>query len=87
MAAQAVAPDGTWLTLAETGAALRLSATTIWRMFGDGDLPGFRACSAHRIPAAFVADAIEVMQAGGQIDIREFGRQWSARSVAAGESA
>lgn len=87
MAAPAVAPDGVWLTPAETGRQLRICAMTVVRMLLDGDIPGFRARTAYRIPAAFVADAVAAIREGGSIDIAEFGRQWKARSLTASEAA
>ena len=87
MAAPAVAPDGIWLTPAETGRRLRISAMTVIRMLQAGDIPGFRARTAYRVPAAFVADAVAAIREGGSIDIGEFGRQWNARSLTASEVA
>ncbi|MGO9079095.1 MAG: hypothetical protein ACLQDY_08640, partial [Streptosporangiaceae bacterium] len=83
MAAKAVAPDGSWLTPGEAGAQLRLSPITIGRMFADEDIPGFRARSAIRIPAAFVADFLDIVRSGGQVNIRDFGRQWKAQQEVA----
>jgi excisionase family DNA binding protein len=82
MTAQAVAPDGTWLTAAEAAATLRVSPVTIIRMFADGDIPGHRARSAYRFPAAFVADLLTAIGSGRSVDIREFGRQWRAEAPA-----
>jgi hypothetical protein len=79
MTAPAVSPDGIWLTIAETAAELRLSDTTVWRIADR--LPGFRAGTARRILAAFVADAKAAISAGESIDLVEYARQWKSRGV------
>lgn len=77
MAAQAVAPDGVWLTFEEAAAALRLSPVTVARMFHAGEIGGIAARCAYRIPAAFVADVIAASKSA-KVDIAEFWREWSA---------
>ena len=81
-----VSPDGLWMTVGETGTALRLSDITVARMFDAGDLPGFKARSAIRIYAAFVADALAAIRAGATIDITAFAREWTAVNVPAQEA-
>ena len=82
MAAQAVAPDGVWLTLEETGKALRLSPVTVGRMFHAGEIPGIRARSAYRISAAFVADVLAAARTGAMVDLAEFAQAWTAGEAA-----
>ena len=73
-----------WLSVASTASMLGVSPLTIYRMFNDGDLPGFRARTAIRIPDGFVADALAAIRASGQgIDLAEFGRQWAMKASTA----
>jgi len=79
----AIADD--WMDLAEAAPALGFDADTILRLIHEGDMPamqirGKRRTSC-RLPRTLVEEARQRVLAGGQVELREFARQWSARNA------
>lgn len=81
MPEQAVGED--WMSTTQAGGKLGYSATSIWRLCRDGDLPNMRAGKEFRVPAQLVKDACDAVRAGGSIDLVEFAREWAARNALA----
>lgn len=77
---------GTWMTPANVAAALGVKPATVYRAFHAGDIPGHKIRSAYRIPAAFVAGLLAVIDGGGQVNVATFGRQWRAPELEAAGS-
>lgn len=87
---QAVAPvaSGDWIGLADAAAALGFDSDVLLRLVRDGDLPAIqvrgrgKSRTAHRLPARLIAEARQLVFSGGQVELREFARQWAARNSA-----
>jgi hypothetical protein len=75
--------DDDWVDTAYAGARLGFSTVTIWRMAKAGLIPSMRAGSARRIPRLFVEDARAAVMSGGQVELRDFARQWAAQGTPA----
>lgn len=90
--AQVTAPaaDGDWIGLAEAALALGFDSDVILRLIRDGDMPAIQIRgkqgnrTAHRLPRRLIDEARRMVFTGGQVELREFARQWSARNATAG---
>lgn len=75
-----------WVDVGEAATRLGFDAGTILRLIQEGALPAIqiagRARTAHRLPRSLVEEARRVVFAGGQVELREFARQWASRNVA-----
>lgn len=84
----AIKLDGDWVGLADASLALGFDSDVILRLIHDGDLPAIqvrgkgKSRTAHRLPARLIAEARQLVFAGGQVELREFARQWAARNSA-----
>lgn len=76
------AADDDWVDTAYAGTRLGFSTVTIWRMAKAGHIPSMRAGSARRIPRRFVEDARAAVMSGGQVELRDFARQWDVNGTA-----
>ncbi len=78
--------DGEWIDVGDAAARLGFDAATLLRLIEDGDMPWIgikgRQRTARRIPRLLVEEARRVVFAGGQVELREFARQWAARNAA-----
>jgi len=80
--------NGDWIGLADAAVALGFDSDVILRLIHDGDMPAIqvrgrgKSRTAHRLPARLVADARRLVFSGGQVELREFARQWAARNTA-----
>jgi excisionase family DNA binding protein len=82
-AREGIADD--WMDLADASDALGFDSDTILRLIHDGDMPamqirGKRRTSC-RLPRRLVDEAYAAVMSGGQVELREFARQWSARNA------
>jgi hypothetical protein len=82
--ADTITGDADWMDLADAAARLGFDAGTILRLIQEGDIPvmqlrGARR-TAHRLPTALVNEARRTVFAGGQVELREFAKQWAARN-------
>ncbi len=79
-------PADEWMDLGVAAARLGFDAGTILRLIQDGDMPAIQLRgakrTAHRLPRSLVEEARRVVFTGGQVELREFGRQWAARNAA-----
>jgi hypothetical protein len=77
---------GDWVGVADASLALGFDSDVILRLIHDGDLPAIqvrgkgKGRTAHRLPARLIADARQLVFSGGQVELREFARQWAARN-------
>lgn len=87
MNGQVAAPviDGDWIGLADAALALGFDSDVILRLIRDGDMPAIqirgKRRTAHRLPRRLVDEARRMVFTGGQVELREFARQWSARNA------
>lgn len=65
----------------EVARTLGVSEMTIRRAYSSGFIPGITFGTSCRILAAFVVALIAEAEAGRQIKVEDFGRQWSARNA------
>lgn len=76
-----------WMDLADAAPRLGFDAGTILRLIQDGDMPAIQLRgqkrTAHRLPTALVNEARRRVFTGGQVELREFARQWAARNATA----
>lgn len=77
---------GEWMDLPDAAVRLGFDAGTILRLIQDGDMPAMQLRggkrTAHRLPTALINEARQRVLAGGQVELREFARQWAARNAA-----
>jgi hypothetical protein len=77
-----------WVDVAYASRRTGFSAVAILRLIQDGDMPAMQVRSfkrtSHRLPRRLVDEAYAAVMAGGQVELREFARQWSARNATAG---
>jgi excisionase family DNA binding protein len=66
----------------EVARTLGVSEMTIRRAYAAGVISGITFGTSCRILAAFVASLVAEAEAGRQVKVEEFGRQWPVRSVA-----
>ncbi len=75
-----------WMDLRVAAAQLGFDAGTLLRLIQDGDMPAMQVRgqkrTAHRLPRSLVDEARQTVFAGGQVELREFARQWAARNAA-----
>lgn len=73
------------LTLEETAKRLRVSRSTVDRAVRAGELPVIKFRGTFRLPAAFVERLIADAEAGSQVVVEDYARDWiAAVSTAAG---
>jgi excisionase family DNA binding protein len=66
----------------EAARVLGVSDMTIRRAYAAGVIPGITFGTSCRVLRAFVASLIAAAEAGQQIKVEEFGRQWAERNSA-----
>jgi hypothetical protein len=75
-----------WIEVGDAASMLGYDADTILRLVRDESWPSIgiagKRRTARRIPRALVTEARQRVFAGGQVELREFARQWSARNAA-----
>jgi hypothetical protein len=84
---QVVAIEDEWMDLTVAANRLGYDSATLLRLIADGDLPVMQVRgkqrTAHRVPRDLVEQARRVVFAGGQVELREFARQWAALNAKA----
>lgn len=84
----AAKPASEWVTVDEVAERLPFSASLISQLIRDGVMPSIRIAgakrSSHRIPRRLVEDAYAAVMAGGQVELRDFCRSWTARNATEG---
>ena len=80
------ADEDEWVDVVAASKRLGYDSATILRLIQDGDIPVLQVAgrkrTANRIPRALVDEARRLVFAGGQVELRAFARQWSARNQA-----
>ncbi len=71
-----------FMRVREVARALDVSEMTIRRAYAAGVIPGITFGTSCRVLRAFVVGLIAAAEAGQQISVEEFGRQWKAREAA-----
>jgi excisionase family DNA binding protein len=71
-----------FMPVREVARTLGVSEMTIRRAYAAGVIPGITFGASCRVLAAFVAALIAEAEAGRQIKVEDFGRQWSVRNAA-----
>jgi hypothetical protein len=81
-------PLSEWVDLGYMADKTGFDEVTLRRMIDSGDLPAMQVASTqrtfHKIPRRLVDEAYSAVMAGGQVELRAFCRQWSARNAAPG---
>jgi hypothetical protein len=86
---QVVAITDEWVDLTVAANRLGFDSATLLRLIQEGDFPAIqvrgkgRKRTAHRVPADLIEKARRIVFAGGQVELREFARQWAAQNVKA----
>jgi len=84
MGSRASAEAADWVDVAYASRRTGFSAVAILRLITDGDMPAMqvraRKRTTHRLPRRLVDEAHAAVMAGGQVELREFARQWAARN-------
>jgi hypothetical protein len=85
-AATAERPASEWVTVNDASARLGFSRELIALLIRDGDMPSMRLAGStgrarHRIPRRLVEDVCAVVMSGGQVELRDFCRTWTARNA------
>ena len=74
-----------WVDLSYASERTGFSSVAILRLIQDGDMPAMQVRGAerttHRLPRRLVDEAYAAVMSGGQVELREFARQWSARNA------
>jgi hypothetical protein len=74
-----------WADIAYAAEQTGFSSVLILGLIESGDMPAMQVKAskrtAHRIPRRLVDEARDTVMAGGQVELREFARQWSARNA------
>lgn len=87
MGRRANARSADWVDVAYASGRTGFSHVAILRLIADGDMPAMqvraRKRTTHRIPRRLVDEAVAAVMAGGQVELREFARQWVARNATA----
>jgi excisionase family DNA binding protein len=65
----------------EVARALDVSEMTIRRAYAAGVIPGITFGTSCRVLRAFVVSLIAAVEAGQQISVEEFARQWSQHNA------
>ena len=85
MGSRASAESADWVDVAYASDRTGFSDVAILRLIQDGDMPAMQVRAAkrtsHRIPRRLVDEAHAAVMAGGQVELREFARQWATRNV------
>jgi hypothetical protein len=85
MGSRASADAADWVDIAYASQQTGFSDVAILRLIQDGDMPAMQVRSrkrtTHRLPRRLVDEARAKVMAGGQVELREFARQWSARNA------
>jgi hypothetical protein len=73
-----------WVDVSYASKRTGFSAVAILRLIAEGDMPAMqvraRKRTTHRLPRRLVDEAHAAVMTGGQVELREFARQWSARN-------
>jgi hypothetical protein len=87
MGSRASAESADWVDVAYASERTGFSDVLILRLIAEGDMPAMQvrasARTTHRLPRRLVDEAYAAVMAGGQVELREFARQWSARNATA----
>ena len=74
-----------WVDVSYASERTGFSAVAILRLVADGDMPAMQVRSrrrtSHRLPRRLVDEAYAAVMAGGQVELREFARQWADRNA------
>jgi hypothetical protein len=85
MGNRASAETADWVDVSYASKRTGFSAVAILRLVADGDMPAMQVRShrrtSHRLPRRLVDEAYAAVMAGGQVELREFARQWAARNA------
>lgn len=85
MGNRANAEAADWVDLTYASERTGFSSVAILRLIQDGDMPAMQVRGSerttHRLPRRLVDEAYAAVMAGGQVELREFARQWSARNA------
>ena len=73
-----------FMPVREAARVLGVSDMTIRRAYAAGVIPGITFGTSCRVLRVFVASLIAAAEAGQQVKVEEFGRQWSARNATSG---
>lgn len=84
-----VAPPepGDWRTLAEAADDLGVSYPTAYRLYQAGHLPGWREGQVYRISAQFLRAVRATVDAGRQVTLSVFAREYRAARATPAEAA
>lgn len=69
-----------FMPVREAARALGVSDMTIRRAYAAGVIPGITFGTTCRVLRSFVASLIAAAEAGQQVKVEEFGRQWASRA-------
>jgi hypothetical protein len=73
-----------WVDVSYASERTGFSSVMILRLIADGDMPAMQIKASerttHRLPRRLVDEAHAKVMAGGQVELREFCRQWAARN-------
>ena len=87
MGSRASASAKDWVDIAYASERTGFSSVVILGLITDGDMPVMQVRAAkrttHRVPRSLVDEAHATVMRGGQVELREFCRQWADRSKAA----
>lgn len=72
-----------FMPVREVARVLGVSEMTIRRAYAAGVIPGITFGTSCRVLRAFVVSLIAAAEAGQQIKVEEFGRQWTTRNAEA----
>lgn len=79
-----------WVDISYASGRTGFSDVLILRLIQDGDMPAMQVRSkrrtTHRVPRRLFDEAYAKVMSGGQVELREFARQWSARNSGAAEA-
>lgn len=70
-----------FMPVREAARVLGVSDMTIRRAYTAGVIPGITFGTSCRVLRAFVAALVAAAEAGQQVKVEEFGRQWSVRNA------
>ena len=72
-----------FMPVREAARVLGVSDMTIRRAYAAGVIPGITFGTSCRVLRAFVASLVAAAEAGQQVKVEEFGRQWATRNAEA----
>lgn len=74
-----------WVDLNYAAARTGFSPLALLRLIQAGDMPAMQIAGgerkSHRVPKRLVDEAYVAVMRGGQVELREFARQWAARNA------